>query len=85
MACGQPLVRVDVHVHRVANRWGYVAARTPEQTTVALDAVMPDDQKARINRILVPFGKHIRTATRPHCPMCTVAAEFAQVGVTNPR
>ena len=85
IACGAPLVCVDVHVHRIANRWGYVATRTPEQTTIALDAVMPNDQKVRINRLLVPFGKHICTASRPHCMTCPVLAECAQVDVTNPR
>ena len=29
IACGQPRISVDVHVHRVTNRWGYVATRTP--------------------------------------------------------
>jgi endonuclease-3 len=85
IACGQPLVCVDVHVHRVANRWGYVSTRTPEQTTVALDAVMPDDQKVRINRLLVPFGKHICTAAQPRCSTCPVLSECAQVGVTSHR
>src|ERR1043166_2251913 len=32
IACGQPRIGVDIHVHRVTNRWGYVRARTPEQT-----------------------------------------------------
>ena len=85
IACGLPLVCVDVHVHRIANRWGYVATRTPEQTTVALDAAMPDDQKVRINRLLVPFGKHVCTASRPHCSTCPVLDDCAQVGVTNAR
>src|SRR5947209_1994766 len=32
IACGEPLIGVDIHVHRVTNRWGYVRTRTPEQT-----------------------------------------------------
>ena len=79
------LISTDVHVHRIANRWGYVATRTPGQTTVALDAVMPDDQKVRINRLLVPFGKHVCTAARPHCSTCPVLDHCAQVGVTTSR
>lgn len=85
IACGQPLVCVDVHVHRIANRWGYVATRTPEQTTVALDAAMPDDQKVRINRLLVPFGKHVCTAARPKCSTCPVLDQCARAGVDGPR
>lgn len=85
ISCGLPLVCVDVHVHRITNRWGYVATTTPERTTVALDAAMPDDQKVRINRLLVPFGKHVCTASRPHCSTCPVLDQCAQVGVTSSR
>lgn len=85
ISCGTPLVCVDVHVHRIVNRWGYVATRTPEQTTVALDELMPDDQKVRINRLLVPFGKHLCTAARPNCSTCPVLDQCAQVGVTTAR
>ena len=41
IACGIPSISVDVHVHRVTNRWGYVATRTPEQTMAALAQVLP--------------------------------------------
>src|SRR6266702_7229425 len=32
IACNQPKIGVDIHVHRITNRWGYVAAPTPEAT-----------------------------------------------------
>jgi endonuclease-3 len=42
IACNDPHgVAVDVHVHRVTNRWGYVAATTPEKTMAALERVLP--------------------------------------------
>ena len=41
IACGQPFIGVDVHVHRVTNRWGYVSAKTPEKTLAALEAKLP--------------------------------------------
>ena len=37
VACGSTLISVDVHVHRVTNRWGYVREPTPEATMHALD------------------------------------------------
>ena len=51
IACGQPRVGVDIHVHRITNRWGYVATTTPEKTTVALEvgpaaALLGGDQRA---------------------------------------
>ena len=85
IAAGVPLISVDIHVHRVTNRWGYVQTRTPEATMVALAAVLPTDYWIEINRLLVPFGKHICTGTRPHCSTCPLFAICQQVGVTNPR
>jgi endonuclease-3 len=85
IACGQPRVAVDVHVQRVTNRWGYVATRSPEETTVALEAVLPEPYRVEINSLLVPFGKHVCTGARPRCSTCPVRTWCAQVGVTDPR
>src|SRR6185436_8232264 len=41
IACQQPKIGVDIHVHRVTNRWGYVETRTPEKTMAALMKVLP--------------------------------------------
>jgi endonuclease-3 len=85
IACGQLRVSVDVHVHRVTNRWGYVQTRGPEQTMNALEAKLPPRFWVEINRLLVPFGKHICTGTRPRCSTCPVLAMCRQVGVTSAR
>ena len=85
IACDQPYIGVDVHVHRVTNRWGYVAAKTPEKTMLALMEKLPRRYWIEINRLLVPFGKHICTGTRPKCSTCPVLEMCQQVGVTNPR
>ena len=49
---GKPTIAVDVHVHRVVNRWGYVATRTPEQTMKALQAELPERYWIEIRRRL---------------------------------
>jgi endonuclease III len=85
IACGQPHVAVDVHVHRVTNRWGYVATTTPERTMIALEARLPRQYWVEINRLLVPFGKHICTGVRPRCSTCPVLDMCRQVGVTSHR
>jgi len=85
IACKVPSVSVDIHVHRVTNRWGYVQSKTPEQTMVVLEEKLPRAFWIEINRLLVPFGKHICTGTRPHCSTCPLLEMCAQVGVTNPR
>ena len=85
IACGQSKVGVDIHVHRVTNRWGYVRARTPEQTMLALDAVLPRDYRVEINRLLVPFGKHVCTGALPKCSTCPVLEFCQQQGVHSHR
>ncbi|HJU67960.1 MAG TPA: endonuclease III [Gemmatimonadaceae bacterium] len=82
IACGQSMIGVDIHVHRVTNRWGVVAERTPERTMAALEKTLPRRYWVEINRLLVPFGKHICTGVRPKCSTCVVLGMCKQVGVT---
>jgi len=56
IACDKPRVGVDIHAHRVTNRWGYVRTRTPEQTSIAHEGKLPRRYWVEINRLLVPFG-----------------------------
>ena len=81
VACGEPFISVDIHVHRVTNRWGYVSASTPEKTMIALEANLPKRYWVEINRLLVPFGKHICTGSLPRCSTCPVLDICQQVGV----
>lgn len=85
IACGQERISVDVHVERVANRWGYVAARSPDATRLALEKVLPREYWIEINRLLVPFGKHVCTGRLPKCSTCPVLAYCRQVGVERHR
>jgi endonuclease-3 len=81
VACGQPYISVDVHVHRVTNRWGYVQATTPAKTLAQLEATLPKAHWIDINRLLVPFGKHVCTGRLPKCSACPVLEYCRQVGV----
>jgi endonuclease III len=85
IAAGQAAISVDVHVHRVVNRWGYIQTRQPEQTMLELQRNVPEERWTDINRLLMPFGKHICTGTRPHCSTCPVLEYCQQVGVTSHR
>lgn len=85
IACGKPRIAVDTHVHRITNRWGYVDTSSPKQTLRALEDKLPEAYWVDINRLLVPFGKHICTYRRPHCSDCPVQEMCAQVGVEAPR
>jgi endonuclease-3 len=85
IASGYAHIGVDIHVHRVTNRWGYVKALTPEKTMVELERVLPKKYWVEINRLLVPFGKHVCTGISPKCSTCPVLDMCRQVGVTDHR
>lgn len=81
IACGEMQISVDVHVHRVTNRWGYVETSSPERTMKALQKKLPQRYWITINRLLVPFGKHICSGRSPRCSSCPVLEMCPQIGV----
>jgi endonuclease-3 len=85
IACGAERISVDIHVHRVTNRWGYVRAARPEQTMVELEQLLPKRYWLEINAQLVPFGKHICTGVNPNFRTCPVNTMCRRVGVTSYR
>ncbi|HJU05339.1 MAG TPA: endonuclease III [Nitrospiraceae bacterium] len=85
IACDQPAISVDTHVHRITNRWGFVTESTPEKTMLALQQKLPKMFWVEINRLLVPFGKHICTPALPKCSTCPVLKMCRQVGVAKHR
>jgi endonuclease-3 len=85
IACDEPVISVDIHVHRVTNRWGYVQTSTPEKTMVALEEKLPRRHWININRLLVPFGKHICQGRVPRCSTCPVFEMCERVGVKSYR
>jgi endonuclease III len=85
IACDQPRIGVDTHVHRITNRWGYVQTRAPEETMVVLETQLPREYWVEINRLLVPFGKHVCQGKLPKCSICPVLDMCQQIGVTEHR
>lgn len=85
IACGRKAIGVDIHVHRVTNRWGYVSAPTAEKTLAQLEKILPERHWLEINELLVPFGKHICTGRLPRCSSCPVLEFCQQVGVERHR
>jgi endonuclease III len=85
IACGATEISVDVHVHRVTNRWGFVRASTPEASRLVLEERLPKKYWVEINRLLVPFGKHVCTGRLPKCSACPVLEYCRQVGVAEHR
>lgn len=82
---GRPAIAVDIHVHRIVNRWGYVAAPTPEKTMRALAKVLPERYWIEINERLVPFGKFVCAGVWPRCSTCPLLSMCRQRGVIEHR
>ena len=76
---------VDTHVHRVINRWGYVATRTPDTTEFALRKILPKRFWKEINGLLVSFGQNVCKPVSPICSSCIVAEFCQRVGVKKSR
>jgi endonuclease-3 len=82
---GKPGICVDTHVHRIANRLGYVRTAKPEDTEFALREKLPPEHWIVINDLLVAFGQHLCTPISPHCSTCPVSDHCWRVGVGRSR
>jgi endonuclease-3 len=82
---GLPGICVDIHVHRITNRWGYVRTKEPDATELALRAKLPPEHWIPINGLLVTLGQNICLPISPRCSACPVAGPCARVGVTKSR
>jgi len=82
---GKPGICVDIHVHRISNRWGYVRTKTPEQTEQALRRKLPASYWITFNDLLVPFGQNVCQPVSPWCSRCKLAKHCDRVGVAKSR
>jgi len=73
---------VDTHVHRIANRLGWVRTRTPEDTEHALYTVLPKKWWPDVNLYLVTWGQNVCKPVYPRCRVCVVSTECPRLGVT---
>ena len=67
-----PAICVDVHVHRICNRLGYVKTKTPEETEFALRDKLPKKYWFDINTLLVTHGQNICKPIKPKCNECPI-------------
>ena len=73
---------VDTHVHRIANRLGWVKTRTPDDTEQALYKVLPRRWWPRVNLYLVTWGQNVCRPVYPRCAACVVSSLCPRTGVT---
>lgn len=82
---GKPGICVDTHVHRIANRIGWVATKAPDDTEAALRRVLPKRWWIPINETLVRHGQQVCKPISPTCSVCPVARACPQIGVDRRR
>lgn len=69
---GIPAICVDVHVHRIFNRIGYVTTKTPDETEFALREKLPQKYWLDINTLMVTHGQNVCKPTKPKCEECPI-------------
>ena len=74
---GIPAICVDVHVHRIFNRIGYVTTKTPDETEFALREKLPQKYWLDINTLIVTHGQNVCKPTKPKCDECPIR-EFCE-------
>ena len=82
---GKPGICVDIHVHRISNRWGYIKTKTPEESENALRRKLPKQYWITYNDLLVPYGQNLCLPVSPLCSTCKLTDLCDQVGVTRSR
>jgi len=85
VAYGLPAICVDIHVHRISNRIGYIKTRTPDESEWALRKKLPKRHWITYNDMLVPFGQYVCKPISPYCSRCAIEAECPKVGVEKHR
>lgn len=85
MGHGKPGICVDVHVHRITNRWGFVRTKTPEETEYALRERLPGRYWIIINDLLVTFGQNVCRPVSPRCSECRISPYCKRNGVEKSR
>ena len=78
-------IGVDVHVHRISNRFGYIKTKTPHETEVALQKQLPRKYWHEYNSLLVNWGQNICRPLSPWCSKCPVFDLCKRVGVKKTR
>jgi endonuclease-3 len=80
-----PGICVDVHVHRISNRCGWLCSKTPEETEMILRAILPKKYWKGLNALLVLYGQNLCRPVSPFCSLCAIKEYCRRVGVGKSR
>jgi len=76
---------VDIHVHRISNRCGWLCSKNPQETEMTLREILPKKYWERINYLLVLYGQKLCRPVSPFCSRCVIAKQCARNGVERTR
>jgi len=76
---------VDIHVHRISNRCGWVSTKNPDQTEMILREILPLKYRKRINSLLVLYGQKLCRPVSPFCSCCVIKKQCAHNNVERSR
>src|SRR6266536_4119020 len=74
-SCHQPLLPVDVHVHRISIRLGLIGKKvTADNAHALLQALLPQDARSIYNfhKALLRHGQRVCVYERPRCNRCPI-------------
>lgn len=71
-AFGQPVIAVDTHIFRVANRTGLARGATVRQVEDRLAKVTPAEYMQDAHHWLILHGRYVCKARVPLCPSCVI-------------
>jgi len=71
-AFGEPVIAVDTHIFRVANRTGLARGKTPREVEDKLMKYTPDAYKHDAHHWLILHGRYVCKARKPDCPNCPI-------------
>jgi endonuclease III len=81
VAFSLPAICVDIHVHRICNRWGYIETKNPFESEMALREKLPQKHWLKINSYVVAFGQNLCKPRKPMCDTCPIFKYCRRVGV----
>ena len=78
-AFGKDIVAVDTHLHRILNMWGVIDTNSEKESAKVLNALLSDENKRGLNRLIVSFGQVICKPVSKKCDICPIKDRCPEV------
>jgi len=78
-------IPVDIHVHIIANRLGWIKTKNADKTMEELMKIVPKKYWYDLNDLFVRLGQNICTTASPFCSRCPITEYCPKIGVIRNR